>query len=34
LSEGFWENVGDPINETNYEEAIDAAMKFFQVVQP
>jgi hypothetical protein len=34
LSEGSWENVSDPINETSYEEAIDAAMKFFQVVQP
>jgi len=30
----IWENVSDPINETSYEEAIDAAMKFFQVVQP
>jgi len=34
LNEGAWENVSDPISETIYEEGIDAAMKFFQVVQP
>jgi len=34
LNQGAWENVSDPISETIYEEGIDAAMKFFQVVQP
>lgn len=34
LTEGVWEDVGDPTGETSFEEAIGEAMKFFQIVQP